>query len=124
MKILITGAAGYIGSHTLKQFLETSHEIFVLDNLSKGSKKAIDTLQNLRKFSFFEQDLCDFAGVKKLFKEHKFDAVVHFAASIEVFESTQNLLAHQFAAPIRVDRLQRACFAHALGLRFAINSGC
>ena len=47
MKILITGGAGYIGSHTLKQFLETSHDIFVLDNLSKGSKKALDTLQNL-----------------------------------------------------------------------------
>ena len=92
MKILITGGAGYIGSHTLRQFLETPHEIFVLDNFSKGSKKAIETLQNIRKFSFFEQDLCDFTGVRKLFKEHKFDAVVHFAASIEVFESTQKPL--------------------------------
>lgn len=87
MKILITGGAGYIGSHTLKQFLETKHEIFVLDNLDKGSQKALDDLQKLRNFSFFQQDLSDFKGIKRLFKEHKFEAVVHFAASIEVFES-------------------------------------
>lgn len=109
MKILITGAAGYIGSHTLKQFLETSHEIFVLDNLSKGSKKAIDALQNLRKFSFFEQDLCDFAGIKRLFKEHKFDAVVHFAASIEVFESTQNPLKYYLNNTANTSNLIQTC---------------
>lgn len=92
MKILITGGAGYIGSHTLKQFLETKHEIFVLDNLSKGSKAALNELDKLRNFTFFEQDLSDFDAIKALFKTHKFDAVVHFAAHIEVFESTQNPL--------------------------------
>ena len=109
MKILITGGAGYIGSHTLKQFLETSHDIFVLDNLSKGSKKAIDTLQNLREFAFFEQDLSDFAGMKKLFKEHKFDAVGHFAASIEVFESTQNPLKYYLNKTANTSNLVQTC---------------
>lgn len=109
MKILITGGAGYIGSHTLKQFLETNHEIFVLDNLSKGSKKAIESLQNLRKFSFFEEDLSDFAGVKKLFKAHKFDAVVHFAASIEVFESTQNPLKYYLNNTANTSNLIQIC---------------
>lgn len=53
MKILISGGAGYIGSHTLRQFLKANHEICVLDNLSKGSKIAIDDLQNIREFKFF-----------------------------------------------------------------------
>ena len=74
MKILLTGGAGYIGSHTLKQFLETDNEIVVLDNLSKGSQKSIDDLQNLREFNFVKMDLNDFDGVKKLFKEQKFPA--------------------------------------------------
>ena len=109
MKILITGGAGYIGSHTLKQFLETSHELFVLDNLSKGSQKAIDDLQNLRKFAFFKQDLRDFEGLKRLFREHKFEAVVHFAASIEVFESTQNPLKYYLNNTANTSNLIQTC---------------
>ena len=109
MKILITGGAGYIGSHTLKQFLETSHELFVLDNLSKGSQKAIDALQNLKKFAFFKQDLSDFEGLKRLFREHKFEAVVHFAASIEVFESTQNPLKYYLNNTANTSNLIQTC---------------
>lgn len=92
MKILISGGAGYIGSHTLRQFLKTSDEIAVLDNLSKGSTQSIEDLKSIREFAFFKQDLSDFEGVKRLLKEQKFDAIVHFAASIEVFESMQNPL--------------------------------
>lgn len=109
MKILITGGAGYIGSHTLKQFLETKHEIFVLDNLDKGSQKALDDLQKLRNFSFFKQDLSDFKGVKRLFKEHKFEAVVHFAASIEVFESMQNPLKYYLNNTANTSNLIQTC---------------
>jgi len=92
MKILISGGAGYIGSHTLRQFLKTNDEIAVLDNLSKGSQQSLDDLKTIREFSFFKKDLSDFEGVKRLLKEQKFDAIVHFAASIEVFESMQNPL--------------------------------
>lgn len=52
MKILISGGAGYIGSHTLRQFLKTDHEICVLDNLSKGSKIAIEDLQKQELLNF------------------------------------------------------------------------
>lgn len=121
MKILITGGAGYIGSHTLKQFLETEHEIFVLDNLSKGSKSALEALQKLRKFTFFEQDLSDFEGVKKLFKMHKFDAVVHFAACIEVFESTQNPLKYYLNNTANTANLVLCCLENGAN-RFIFSS--
>ncbi|TKX30372.1 UDP-glucose 4-epimerase GalE [Campylobacter sp. MIT 12-5580] len=109
MKILISGGAGYIGSHTLRQFLNTKHELCVLDNLSKGSKINLDALQTLRKFSFFEQDLADFKAVKKLFKEQKFDAVVHFAASIEVFESMNDPLKYYLNNTANTSNLIQTC---------------
>ncbi|MBX1885959.1 UDP-glucose 4-epimerase GalE [Campylobacter peloridis] len=109
MKILITGGAGYIGSHTLKQFLETNHEICVLDNLSKGSKKSLDELSKIRSFKFFEQDLSDYAGVKKLFEQEKFDAIVHFAASIEVPESMENPLKYYMNNTANTSNLIQTC---------------
>ena len=60
MKILITGGAGYIGSHVLKAFLrQGSHEITVIDNLSKGSSQAIKTLENIGEFEFVMANLED-----------------------------------------------------------------
>ncbi|MBT0743349.1 UDP-glucose 4-epimerase GalE [Campylobacter upsaliensis] len=109
MKILITGGAGYIGSHTLRQFLNTKHEICVLDNLSKGSKIALEDLRSIREFDFFEQDLNDFKGVKDLFKREKFDAVVHFAASIEVFESMQDPLKYYMNNTANTSNLIQTC---------------
>lgn len=109
MKILITGGAGYIGSHTLRQFLNTDHEICVLDNLSKGSEIAIKDLKSIRDFKFFKQDLSDFSVIKELFKQEKFDAVVHFAASIEVFESMQNPLKYYLNNTANTSNLIQTC---------------
>ncbi|MCH5335838.1 MAG: UDP-glucose 4-epimerase GalE [Campylobacter sp.] len=109
MKILIVGGAGYIGSHTLRQFLKTSHELCVLDNLSKGSKIALEDLSKIRKFEFFERDLSDFKAIKELFKTQKFDAVVHFAASIEVFESMQNPLKYYMNNTANTTNLIQTC---------------
>ncbi len=109
MKILIDGGAGYIGSHTLRQFLKTNHEICVLDNFSKGSKIAIKDLKNIRDFKFFEQDLSDFKGIKTLFQREKFDAIVHFGASIEVFESVQNPLKYYMNNTVNTMNLIQTC---------------
>lgn len=93
MKILITGAAGYIGSHVLKLFLqETKHEIVVVDNLYSGKIEAINELKKLREFEFINEDLGNFEAIKELFKANNFEAIIHFAAFIEVFESTQKPL--------------------------------
>ena len=91
MNILITGGAGYIGSHVAKAFLEQKkHKITILDNLCKGSIKAINALKSVGEFEFVKQNLEDLDALEKLFDERKFEAVIHFAAFIEVFESMQN----------------------------------
>ena len=93
MKILITGGAGYIGSHVAKALLEANrHDVVILDNLCKGSMRAIEALRKIGEFEFVQESLENTPTIEKLFKREKFDAIIHFAAFIEVFESTQNPL--------------------------------
>lgn len=93
MKILITGGAGYIGSHVAKQLLETTkYDITVLDNLSTGYIKTIQTLKTIRDFEFIELDLKEFNDVNLLLQTKLFDVIIHFAASSIVSESVQNPL--------------------------------
>jgi len=93
MKILITGGAGYIGSHVAKALLEANrHDVVILDNLCKGSMRAIEALHKIGEFEFVQESLENTPAIEKLFKREKFDAIIHFAAFIEVFESTQNPL--------------------------------
>lgn len=81
-KVLITGGAGYIGSHAVRVLCERGYEVTVLDNLSKGHLQAVD-----KRADFREMELSDVGGPDKLMKEKQFDAVMHFAGSIEVGES-------------------------------------
>ena len=81
MKILVTGGAGYIGSHTVRKLKEADHDIVIFDNLSSGHVDAI------KDFDLFIGDLANKQDLEKVFSEHKFDAVVHFAGSIEAGES-------------------------------------
>ena len=93
MNILITGGAGYIGSHVLKALLEkNSDKITVIDNFYSGSRDALVALESVGKFEFIKCDLADTALLDEIFSTHKFDAIIHFAAYIEVFESMQNPL--------------------------------
>lgn len=93
MKILLTGAAGYIGSHVAKQLLEeTNHSIFILDNLSSSCYETIKTLRLIREFEFIQLDLKEFDSVKSLLQKSNFDAIIHFAASIIAPESVTNPL--------------------------------
>ena len=93
MNILITGGAGYIGSHVLKALLEkNSDKISVIDNFYSGSRDALVALESVGKFEFIKCDLADTALLEEIFSTHKFDAIIHFAAYIEVFESMQNPL--------------------------------
>lgn len=93
MNILITGGAGYIGSHVAKQLLEaTQHDITVLDNLSTGYIQTIQTLRAIRDFEFVELDLKEFDAVNILLKTKSFAVIIHFTASSVVAESVENPL--------------------------------
>ena len=93
MKILITGGAGYIGSHVTKQLLETTkYDITVLDNLSTGYIKTIQTLKTIRDFEFIELDLKEFDAVNVLLQIKLFDVIIHFAACSIVSESVENII--------------------------------
>ena len=89
-KILITGGAGYIGSHAVKHFLNHGYEVVVLDNLSHGWQEAIDTLSQLGSVTFVQADLRDKVALKELFSAHKISAVLHFAALCSVDESMKD----------------------------------
>ncbi len=91
MDILITGGAGYIGSHVAKLLLEnTAHNLTIIDNLSTGFMETIETLKTVRDFDFIEIDLSSWEQVESIFKNKRFDAVIHFAASLIVPESVEN----------------------------------
>jgi len=87
-KILVTGGAGYIGSHAVKALCDAGYDVVVLDNLSKGYKAAIDN-----RAKFVNSDLIDFDILVDFFKVESFDAVMHFAGSIEVGLSMKEPLA-------------------------------
>ena len=83
MKLLVTGGAGYIGSHTVKHLVEQGHEVVVLDNLSRGHRWAV------RWGELEEVDLLDLEGLTAALKRRQVDAVVHFAAFALVGESVR-----------------------------------
>jgi UDP-glucose 4-epimerase len=89
MSILVTGGAGYIGSHTLVQLLEKNYEIVVVDNLINSSEEALRRVKEItgKDFKFYQVDLLDKAALRKIFEQNKIEAVVHFAALKAVGES-------------------------------------
>lgn len=96
MKILVTGGAGYIGSHTCVELLNSGYEVVVLDNLCNSCETCLDTVKKLtgKDFPFYRVDLLDYEGTERVFQENKFDAVIHFAGLKAVGESTQIPLAY------------------------------
>ena len=83
--ILVCGGAGYIGSHAVKQLLDCNYKVLVIDNLSTGYKENIDS-----RALFYNVDIRDFKELDNIFKMHKIDAVLHFAANSIVSESVKN----------------------------------
>ena len=90
MKTLVTGGAGYIGSHTVVELLSASHDVVVLDNLSNATRRAVSAIERLlgRHVPFVECDIRDADSLDRVFVSGDFDAVLHFAALKAVGEST------------------------------------
>ncbi|MCB9138421.1 MAG: UDP-glucose 4-epimerase GalE [Caldilineaceae bacterium] len=89
MRILVTGGAGYIGSHTCVELLNAGHTVIVVDNLSNSSAEALRRVEELtgEPVIFYQTDLLDQAGLAQIFAENAIDAVIHFAALKAVGES-------------------------------------
>lgn len=90
--VLVTGGAGFIGSHAVLRLLQDGYRVTIVDNLSRGNLGAVKVLQNLfpgpGRLQFIYADLGDAKAVHKIFSENAFDAVIHFAAVAYVGEST------------------------------------
>lgn len=90
-KVLVTGGAGYIGSHTCVELLNAGHEVVVLDNLSNSSEESLKRVKRLtsKELGFVEGDILDQQILDQIFLEHQIDAVIHFAGLKAVGESQQ-----------------------------------
>ena len=90
-KILITGGAGYIGSHTAVELLKNGEELVIVDNFSNSSPEVLEKIKKItgKDFKFYELDLLDEEKLNNVFKENKIEAVIHFAGLKAVGESVE-----------------------------------
>lgn len=109
MTILITGGAGYIGSHMALKLADAGEEAVILDDLTNGSRHLAP-----RGMAFFEGDVADRLLLDRLLTEHDIEAVIHFAGSIVVPESVENPLAYYDNNTAKSRTLIEACVAHGV----------
>jgi UDP-glucose 4-epimerase len=94
MNILVTGGAGYIGSHTCVELLNEGHDVVVIDNLCNSKQESLKRVEEItgKSVTFYSVDLLDKTGLENVFSKHKIDAVIHFAALKAVGESVREPL--------------------------------
>ena len=94
MKILVTGGTGFIGSHTCVELLDSGYDVIIIDNLSNSKKEVVGYIEKItgKKVPFYEEDVCDKDALRKIFEEHKIDAIIHFAGFKAVGESVEKPL--------------------------------
>ena len=92
MKILVTGGAGYIGSHTIVDLIENNFEVVCIDNFSNSDDQLLKGIEQITGTTVvnYNVDLCDLEKVKEVFSKNKIDAIIHFAAFKSVDESVGN----------------------------------
>lgn len=98
MSILVTGGAGYIGSHTCVELLNAGYEIIVVDNLINSSAKALERVEEItgKKFAFYNVDLLDKTALDNIFEKESIDSVIHFAGLKAVGESVSMPLEYYY----------------------------
>ena len=91
MKILVTGGAGYIGSHTCVELLNEGYEVVIVDNLYNSNQKAVDRIEQItqKKVTFYQNDILDREALDQIFTKENVDAVIHFAGLKAVGESVR-----------------------------------
>ena len=98
MNILVTGGAGYIGSHTCLVLIQAGHNVIIADNLSNSKKQTIDRIEDIsgKKVFFYQIDVTDVAALETIFSSHSIDGVIHFAGFKAVEESISEPLKYYF----------------------------
>ena len=93
-KILVTGGAGYIGSHTVVELIDAGYDVVVVDNLSNSSKESLNRVEKITgtPVKFYENDIADMDAMDKVFSENDIDSVIHFAGLKAVGESVEKPL--------------------------------
>jgi len=93
-KVLVTGGAGYIGSHTSVELLNSNYEVVIVDNLSNSLRSSINGIEKItnKKITFYEGNCCDYDFLKKIISKEKINSIIHFAASKMVGESVKKPL--------------------------------
>ena len=88
-RVLVTGGAGYIGSHTVVELINAGYEVIIVDNLSNSDRKSLEGIRKITgtESKFIEADCCDRAAMRRVFEQDEFDSVIHFAAYKAVGES-------------------------------------
>lgn len=96
MRILLTGGAGYIGTHTCIALTEAGHEAVIVDNFYNSRKEAVARVERIvgKEIPFYEADVCDKEAMRKIFQAYDFDAIIHFAGYKAVGESVTKPLAY------------------------------
>lgn len=117
MNVLITGGAGYIGSHTCVELLENGYGIVVMDNYSNSSPDVIEKIERLagKSFPSYQCDMLDYGAFDRIFRENKIDAVIHFAGLKAVGESVEKPLEYYHNNIGGTINLLRLMKAHGVG---------
>ncbi|AMQ07881.1 UDP-glucose 4-epimerase GalE [Sporosarcina psychrophila] len=123
MNILVTGGAGYIGSHTCVALLEAGHTVIVADNLCNSRVEVVDKIKQLTKKEviFYQIDVTDIAAVSTIFSNHSIDGVIHFAGLKAVGESVEKPLAYYYNNLVSTMILAEACQNYGVR-RFVLSS--
>lgn len=98
MNVLVTGGAGYIGSHTCVELLENDHQVIIVDDLSNSKKEAVDHIEEItnKKVTFYEYNILDQENIETVFQNHSIDAIIHFAGFKAVGESVEKPIEYYY----------------------------
>ncbi len=123
MNILVTGGAGYIGSHTAVALLEAEHSIIIADNLCNSNFETIRKIKSItgKEVIFYEIDITEEEAVESVFRDHSIDAVMHFAGFKSVAESVQKPLEYYFNNTVSTMTLANVCLKYGVD-RFVFSS--